>query len=78
LQRRDTHLDHEAAAGFEVRGDVAEALHLFVLGREVHDRVEDQVREPERAVDAGGGKVADRHTDVPAAVLGSESSHHRR
>ena len=39
-------LDHEAAAGLEVRGDVLEARDLLVLRRQVHDRVEDEVGEP--------------------------------
>ena len=38
-------LDHEAAAGLEVRGDVPEARDLRRLRRQIPDRVEDEVRE---------------------------------
>src|ERR687891_840790 len=38
-------LDHEAAAGLEVRGDAAEVGDLRFLRRQVHDRVEDEVRD---------------------------------
>ena len=43
-QLRDHHLDHEASARLEVRRDVPEARDLRRLGREVHDRVVDEVR----------------------------------
>ena len=52
LELGDADLDHEAPARLEVRGDVAEARDLLVLGRQVHDRVEDEVRDGERPLDA--------------------------
>ncbi len=39
LKLRDVNLDYEAAARFEMRGDVAEALNLCVLRGQVRDRV---------------------------------------
>ena len=47
-QFRHHDLDHETAAGLEVRGGVPEAGHLCVLRREIPDRVEDEVDERER------------------------------
>ena len=44
-------------------GGVGEHGDLLVLGGHVHDRVEHEVDEPEGAVDAGRGHVADRHRD---------------
>jgi hypothetical protein len=46
----DVDLDDEAAAGFQVHGNVLEAGDLFVLGREVGDGVAHQVGKPEAAV----------------------------
>src|SRR5262249_40751059 len=46
-QLRDVNLDDEAAAGRQVGGDVAEAGDLRFLRGQGHDRVEDQVRDPE-------------------------------
>ena len=77
LQTRHPHFDHEAAARLQVRGDVLEAGDLLVLRRQVHDRVEDEVRERERPVDPGRGEVADRDADRLAAGLGSQSFDHR-
>src|SRR4249919_4271537 len=63
-------LDREAAARFEVRGDVLEARDLGVLRRQVADRVEDDVRERKRAVHLRRRKVADRDLDlVPTGLL---------
>ena len=42
-QIRDHNLDDEAAAGFEVSRDDAEAGHRRCLRRQIHDRVRDQV-----------------------------------
>jgi len=70
-------LDHEAASGLEVRRDVTEAGHLLGLRRQVVDRVEDEVGERERAVEAGGGEVADRHGDPLAAGLLAQPRDHR-
>ncbi len=69
-------LDDEAAAGFEVIRGGAEAGRLGVLGGQVHDRVEDQVHQRERAVDPGGGEVADGDADGVAAGLGAQPGHH--
>src|SRR5437899_10689017 len=44
-ERRDAYLDHEAATGLEVRGDVPEARDLSRLCGQVHDRVEDEIRD---------------------------------
>ena len=77
LQTGDAHLDHEAAAGLEVRRDVAEAGDLRRLRRQVHDRVEDQVRDGERPVHGRRREVADRHADVFAARLRTQPRDHR-
>ena len=71
------HLDDEAAARLEVRRDVAEAGDLRRLRRQVVDRVEDEVGEPERAVGARRREVADRDGDVrrrPASRAGGPPS----
>jgi hypothetical protein len=69
---RHADLDHEAAARLEVRADVLEARDLRVLRGQVVDRVEDEVGEAERALDAGRGEIADRDRDRVAAGLGAE------
>src|SRR5262245_25738185 len=66
-QLRNVNLDDEAATGREVGGDVAEAGHLRFLRRQVHDRVEDQVRERERPRSPRRCEVADRHVDLGTA-----------
>ena len=48
-------------------GGVLEARDLLVLRRQVPDRVEDEVGERERAVDARGREVADRDLDLAPA-----------
>ena len=73
----DADLDDEAAAGLEVRRDVAEARDLRRLRRQVHDRVEDQVRDGERPVDRRRREVADRDADVLAARLRAQPRDHR-
>ena len=75
-QSRHADLDHEAAARLEVRGDVLEARDLRVLRRQVADRVEDDVRERERAVDLRRREVADRDLDLlPAGLLAQLGDH---
>jgi hypothetical protein len=69
LEIRHPDLDDETAARLEVRRDVAEARHLRRLRRQVHDRVEDQVRDRERACDRRRGEVPDGDADVVAARL---------
>ena len=76
-QARDADLDHEAAAGLEVRGDVAEARDLRRLRRQVHDRVEDEVRDGERPRHRRRREVADRDADLLAARLRAEPRRHR-
>ncbi len=66
-QSGNADLDHEAAARPEVRCNVLEARDLRVLGRQVADRVEDDVRERERAVDLRRREVADCDLDLLAA-----------
>src|SRR5262249_58296184 len=68
-ERRQSDLDHEATALLEVCGGVLEARDLRLLGRQVHDRVEDEVDERERPVDARRPELADRHRDLRAAGL---------
>src|SRR3954466_6843970 len=63
LRVRDADLDHETAARQQVRGGVREDVDLPVLGRDVVDRVADDVDERERPLDAGGGHVPDRDRD---------------
>jgi hypothetical protein len=76
LQFGDVVLDDETAAGLEVAGRVAEGVDLPVLGRQIGDRVADQVDEPERRIDAGRGVVADGHADVGVAAPGLEFVDH--
>ena len=78
LEPRNAHLDHEAPAWLELRGDVLEARDLLVLRRQVHDRVEDEVGDRERPLDRGRGEIADRHADVLGARLRPQSRDHRR
>ena len=77
LQPRNTDLDHETAAGLEVRRRVAEARDLRRLRGQVHDRVEHQVGEGERPVHRGRGEVADRHADSVRAGLRPQPRDHR-
>src|SRR5205823_11750141 len=59
LKRGNLDLDHEAPARLQMRGNVLEALNLFVLGGEVLDRVVHEVGERERPAHPGGREVAD-------------------
>ena len=77
LELGNADLDDEAAAGLEVRRDVAEARDLRRLRRQVHDRVEDQVGDGERPVDGRRREVADRDADVLAARLRAQPRDHR-
>jgi hypothetical protein len=72
----DSDLNDETAIGLKVRGDVAEARNLGFLSREIHDRVEDQVRDGERPIHTRRREVADRDTDGVAARLGAQPSDH--
>src|SRR5205085_12379017 len=78
LPRRDDDLDHEAAAGIEMRRDIAEAFDLGVLRSEVHDRVPYEVSERESAGELRGREVADRHVDVGGTRLRSHLFDHGR
>jgi hypothetical protein len=64
LKLGDVVLDDEETAGFEVRGGVAKGRHLFLLGRQVRDRVAQEVHEPERRAHRRGREIADGHVDV--------------
>src|SRR5215831_4763805 len=77
LQVRESDLDHEAAAGLEVRGDIAETCDLLVLARQVRDRVVDEVGERERPVHVRRREVADRDADLLAARLLAQPRDHR-
>src|SRR3954470_14144100 len=76
-QSRYAYLNDEAAAGLQVRGDVAEARNLGRLGRQVRDRVEDQICDAECAFHGRRREVADRDADVFAAFLRSQLRDHR-
>ena len=60
----DHDFDDEEADPFEMPCDVLEARDLRVLRRQVHDRVENEIGEPERPVDASRCEVADRDADL--------------
>ena len=70
-------LDDKTAAGLQVSGDVSEAGDLRRLGREVPDRVEDQVRERKGSLDGRRREVPDRDADVITAGLLAELGDHR-
>ncbi len=74
---RHRNLDHERPARLEMRRGVLEARNLLVLRRQVHDRVEDEVREREGPVDSRRREVADRYLDVFTARLRPQLSDHR-
>jgi hypothetical protein len=78
LPAGDADLDDEAASGLEVRGGIGEARHLRVLGRQVADRVEDEVDQRERALDERGREVADRDGQLRPAGLRSQLGDHVR
>lgn len=69
--------DDEGATRLEVLGNVPEARDLGRLGREVHDRVEDEIGEAEGAVSPGGREVADRDPDTRLCRLGAQAGNHR-
>jgi hypothetical protein len=58
-------------------GDVLEARDLLVLGRQVHDRVEDEIRERERRTDGGRREVANRDADLLGPRLRPQPCDHR-
>ena len=72
---RDLH--DEAPARRELGGDALEAGDLLVLGRQVHDGVEDEVSEGEARSGARAGEVADRDVDLVAARLRTQPCEHR-
>src|SRR3954471_5837456 len=76
-QSRYAYLNDEAAAGLQVRGDVAEARNLGRLGRQVRDRVEDQICEAESGFHGRRREAADRDADVFPAFLRSQLPDHR-
>src|SRR5258708_12065561 len=61
--------DHEAPTRLQMRGDIAEARNLLVLGSQVHDRVADEVGKGERSVNHSVREFADRHTNLIRAPL---------
>ena len=63
--------------GSRCAGDVPETRDLGVLGREVHDRIEHEVGEAERAIGPGRREVADRDADRLPARLGAKPRGHR-
>src|SRR5258708_36042591 len=67
LERRNLYLDPEAPTGFQMRGDVAEALNLLVLRVQVLYRVAHEVGQLERPGHPGGREVADGHADAVGA-----------
>ena len=58
-------------------GSVAETGDLVVLSGQVHDRVEHEVGDPERALDPRCREVPDRHGDVIGVRLGTQLLDHR-
>jgi len=78
LEFRNRDLDCEAATWFQVGGSVPEAFDLFILRRQIHDRIPDHVDDLERPVDSGGGGVANGDADVLGAGLCLQSFNHRR
>jgi len=60
----------------QVSGDVLEAGDLFVLRRQVRDRVADEVGELEPLVHLRRGEVAEGHPDVVGARLGPQLRRH--
>ena len=71
-------LDDEAAAGLQVGGGVGEDGDLLALRGHVHDRVEHEVDERERTLDACRRHVADGHRHAVGAGLGPQLVDHVR
>ncbi len=59
-----------------MRCGVLEASHLFVLRRQVHDRVRDEVDQGEPILDGSRGEVTDGHADLHRARLATEPREH--
>src|SRR5687768_9217460 len=76
-KRRDSDLDDEAPARFEMRGRVTEAGELRGLRSQVFDRVEHEVSESEGPRCLDDREVTDRYRDVRTAGLGSQAVDHR-
>src|SRR4029453_14093515 len=76
LQLRKHDLDDEEPMSLEVRGGVLEARDLRILRSQVHDRVEDDVRERKCHFNTGASEVADRDRYLWAAGLRPEPRHH--
>src|SRR5687767_6583630 len=68
-ERRNNDFDQKEAAWFQVRGRVAETLDLLVLGRQVHDRIAQEVNECERPVYLRGREITGGHRDIGSALL---------
>jgi len=78
LQLRHDHIDDEATAGREMRSCVLEHRDLFLLRRDVHERVPHEIDERELTGDAGRRHVADRHRDRVGTGLGAQLLDHVR
>ena len=65
-----------AAAGFEVRGDVAEALDLLLLCCEIRNDIEDEIDQRKLPRHRHGRKVAGHSGNRFGAGLGPELSNH--
>lgn len=63
-QLGDVVLDDERAARLEVPGGIAEARNLFVLARQVRDRVAQEIHDAERPLHGGRRKVAKGDADA--------------
>lgn len=66
---RNERLHQECPAGLEMRSDVAEASHLFVLGEQREERVEDDEDQTEVALNRHVGQIAHVDGDGIAARL---------
>jgi hypothetical protein len=71
------HLGDEAPAVHQMSGGVLEARHLSVLGEQVHDRVEHDVDDTERAVDPGRRHVTAREGDAVTTGPAAQRVQHR-
>ena len=68
--------DHEPTAWTELTRRVLEAGHLFVLSREVHNRVEDQVDERELDIESRRSHVAFYGADATTVRLCKQPGQH--